>query len=559
MIERDFNRPIDRRVHALGLALMLSWTWLLHYTSPEIGLSRDEAIYVGAADSYARWFELLFEQPGRALQRDVIDRHWTVNHEHPSLPKSLFALSVLVQKHTGLFPIDSLVYRFPAMLGAGALLWLILVFGTRLHGLGVGLFAALGFALLPRVFYHSHLDAFDVPITLAVAGTIYAYLRSLGSARWAPVAGLCFGLALATKHNSWLLPPSFALHFALAAFVETRRRRAGAAPALSRVPLGLICMLLLGPPLLLGSWPWLWHDTLHRLDAYAAFHLKHEYYNMAYFGVNYFWPPFPISYPWLMTLFTVPLTTLALAALGVWGALGGLWRRLRAGFVGEAERLDPALRDVLLLGCMLGPPLLIALPSTPIFGGTKHWFTAYPMLALYAGLGFARALERARAALAGLRGPRGAACAAAAAGVLLLPAALETAHSHPFGLSHYGVAAGGVPGAADHGMNRQFWGFTTGSLDAFFKQHLPHGGSIYLCDSLPTTLSMLVRDGRLPKGLRASPDIALADYALVHHEHHFAEVDHQIWAAYGSVQPAYVLTYDGVPIVSVYENPRRRR
>jgi hypothetical protein len=36
------------------------------------------------------------------------------------------------------------------------------------------------------------------------------------------------------------------------------------------------------------------------------------------------------------------------------------------------------------------------------------------------------------------------------------------------------------------------------------------------------------------------------------------EVDYQIWAAWGSVQPAHVLTYDGVPIVSVYENPRRR-
>jgi hypothetical protein len=182
------------------------------------------------------------------------------------------------------------------------------------------------------------------------------------------------------------------------------------------------------------------------------------------------------------------------------------------------------------------------------------------MLALYAGLGFERAFVQARAALAWLRGPRAAAFAAAATGaVLLMPAVVETAHSHPFGLSHYGVAAGGVPGAADRGMNRQFWGFTTGSLDRFFAEHLPRGGSVYLCDSLPTTLSMLVRDGRFPRGMRATGDIAQADYAIVHHEHHFAEVDHQIWATYGSVKPAYVLTYDGVPIVSVYENPRRRR
>jgi hypothetical protein len=51
--------------------------------------------------------------------------------------------------------------------------------------------------------------------------------------------------------------------------------------------------------------------------------------------------------------------------------------------------------------------------------------------------------------------------------------------------------------------------------------------------------------------------IADADLALVHHEHHFAEVDQQIWTLYGTTKPAYVLTYDGVPIISVYENPHR--
>ena len=49
-----------------------------------------------------------------------------------------------------------------------------------------------------------------------------------------------------------------------------------------------------------------------------------------------------------------------------------------------------------------------------------------------------------------------------------------------------------------------------------------------------------------------------ADFVVVHHEHHFAEVDFQAWVAFGSPEPAHVLTYDGVPIVTVYENPRRR-
>jgi hypothetical protein len=73
---------------------------------------------------------------------------------------------------------------------------------------------------------------------------------------------------------------------------------------------------------------------------------------------------------------------------------------------------------------------------------------------------------------------------------------------------------------------------------------------------------MLQRDGRLDPRIRATGDMVSADYVIVHHEHHFVEVDYQIWAAFGSVKPTYVLTYDGVPIISVYENPRhaaRRR
>ena len=62
----------------------------------------------------------------------------------------------------------------------------------------------------------------------------------------------------------------------------------------------------------------------------------------------------------------------------------------------------------------------------------------------------------------------------------------------------------------------------------------------------------------LPENVGIAWSMEDADYVLVHHEHHFAEVEGQAWVAYGSPKPAYVLTYDGVPIVSVYENPRFR-
>jgi hypothetical protein len=68
---------------------------------------------------------------------------------------------------------------------------------------------------------------------------------------------------------------------------------------------------------------------------------------------------------------------------------------------------------------------------------------------------------------------------------------------------------------------------------------------------------MLKRDGVLPRNIRPAANLSEADVVLVHHEHHMAELDFQAWQAFGSAQPSRVLTYDGVPIVSIYEHPRR--
>ena len=546
--------------HLLGLALGSAYVALLVCTSSEIGMSRDEGFYAASAERYARWFAALVDDRASAFHKDFIDQIWSTNSEHPPLMKSLFALLYLAQQRWGLFGQDGLCYRFGGMLTAGLSLWLLYIFGVRAFGRAAGLFAALGFAFIPRIFYHAHLAAFDVPIVLMITWAVYAYWRSLKKRRWALMTGIAFAAALATKHNSWILPGIFAIHFAWTAAVELRRRGRDGRKRLSLLPWWLPSMALVGPALSLWSWPWLWTETGPRLLAYARFHLQHVYYNIAYFGVNYFQPPFPISYPWVLTLFTVPATLLLLSAAGMASRARAVKDELRSAVAGrdgyERLQVDPRQTDLLLLGGLLAPLVMISLPSTPIFGGTKHWLTAYPFLALFAGAGFARLLQVARQRL-----PRSAYPPAQvlSAFLLLSPSLAETAHSHRFGLSHYTVAAGGVPGAADLGMNRQFWGFTTGSLVDFFNQNLPEGGTIWLCDTTWKSWQMLVRDGLLSPDIHPVGDIARADYAIVHHEHHFAEVDFQIWTLYGTVQPAHVLLYDGVPIVSVYRNPASRR
>jgi hypothetical protein len=507
-------------------------------------MSRDESFYAHAAKRYGGWLDDLVSAPSAALEQRSIDHAWGYNWEHPALMKIAFSWSWLAQRKMDLFPRESLAFRFPGMLTAGLLLWLIYAWGASVMPRKGAFFAAAAFALMPRVFYHSHLACFDIPITFFFALTAYSYWRSLEDRRWAPVTGLVFGLAMATKHNSWMLPGIFLIHYA---WLGRARSRAGrsARPSIAWLP----SMLVLGPLTLIGTWPWVWNDTWNRLSAYVRFHLRHVHYTYEYFGVSYFEPPLPVSVPFVMTLFTVSLTVLALAIIGLYHQRAELrppWKVEPRDRVGRST-------DVLWLGCMLAPLLAIALPTSPIFGGTKHWITAYPFLALFAGWGFVAVGERAELTFTTRRRwPTW-----ALAFLLLLPSAVQTAHSHPFGLSHYVPIAGGVPGAADLGMNRQFWGFTTGSLAPWLTERLPDGGSVWLAATTRGAWAMLQADGRVPRNIRAARSMNDADYVLVHHEAHFAEVDYQAWVAFGTVKPAHVLLFDGVPIISVYENPER--
>jgi len=548
------------RDHLIGALLCATYVALLLVGARDLAMSRDESFYVVAAQDYAGWFELVAEDSDAAMQPEAIAEAWDYNHEHPALAKALFGLSWLAHQKWELFPDESTAFRFPGMLSAGLLLWLLYIFGARVFGRQAGVMAAATYALLPRAFYHAHLNCFDVPITLALTFVVYCYWRSLRQPRWAVMTGVAYGLALATKHNAWILPGILLIHFVWLTFARWKERRSNPEVVVPP-PWWLLACVTIGPLLFLGSWPWLWDETLPRLGWYVRFHFNHEYYNMAYFGRNYFEPPFPVSFPFVMTLFTVPLVTLVLAGLGIAQRARAMlpgWLARRIWPDGQVKP-DRVFTDVLFAGCLLAPVLVIALPSTPIFGGTKHWFPAYPFLCLYAGFGFWRVAHTFRHGVGSVFPYPRVTARLTAAAIVLAPATMATEHAHPFGLSHYTFAAGGVPGAADHGMNRQFWGFTTGSVADWLAEHLPDGGSVYLCDTTHWAWQMLHRDERLPRNVRATASLTAADYVLVHHEHHFAEVDYQAWVAFGSTKPAHVLTLDGVPIVSIYENPRRRR
>jgi hypothetical protein len=300
---------------------------------------------------------------------------------------------------------------------------------------------------------------------------------------------------------------------------------------------------------------------------------------MEFLGKNYWAAPMPRGYAWVMTAATVPVVTLLLFLVGlaVRGRarlerpLRALWSSIRGRgdepLPGAGERPDPAGTELLwILGVLVNYAAWLS-PKTPIFGGTKHWMTAYPFLALFAGMGFDAVVRVARAELLRVRrrGPlfrRLASLPWAAPAIVALTVfaapIVETAHSHPWGLSSYTPLVGGAPGAATLGLNRTFWGYTTGSVAGFLNAEAPRNATVYVHDTAGSSWDMMLRDGRIRRDIRGVWSIAGADFGLYHHEKHMLGQEYQNWLAFGTDRPAHIAGLDGVPVIVVYEHPRAK-
>ena len=593
---------MTRRARLLvAAALGLATTVLLALGHRQVGYVRDEGIYFAASRSHAAWVARLLDSPGQALAAPARDRAFAVNHEHPALLKIAAGVSALLlaepgpaptpgqeRAAAGLLPLlpEGAAMRLPAQLLAGLAVALLFLAGAGLAGppvprarsnppvssdispvpsdtlhvpeaspLLAGLCAALWFIALPHVWFHAGLHAFDVPVAAATLAVVLIYRRALTDRRWALALGPALGVAISIKHNALFIPVLLALHYGLCLLLARRRPTAG-----QWLPLPFLSMAVLAPLTVVALWPWLWSDPLGRLLDYLEFHRLHAYYNTEFLGINYNRPPLPISYPFVLTWATVPTGALLLALLGL--ALG-LRKDLRPAPVPKASpttTTTPATtptwsapllghdrRDGLLWAMFAAFPLvLIAAPTIPIFGGTKHWLTAYPFLALAA----------ASAWIALARATRGRWRHAPAIVLLLLlvPGLWSTINGHPHGLSQYAPLVGGPRGAADLGLLRGFWGH---AVPPSLLDPTGPGAPIYLHDLHELARLQYQREGRWAPESAPAP-VGRARSALFFEERHMRTHELQIWSAQGTVAPTEVLTLDDVPLTSRYGAPDPR-
>lgn len=586
MTQAEVSAPLpneerrQRRIDvAIAAGLFLLTVVVVGATADSIGYTRDEGYYFKAGEQYWGWFAELGRSFAngdfaRPFDKAVIDRHLSYNYEHPVLVKNLFALSWGLLKETfGIIESNAVAFRFPAWLFAGLSVALTFGIARSLLSRRAAVLAALMWISMPRAFWHMHLACFDIPVVAAHSWLVLAYLKGRRTVKGALLVGVAFGLAAAVKHNVLVAPAFFVLHWIL---VEAKR------PSLSPtgvrvppVPLAFFSMAVIGPIVFVAHWPYLWPDVVQRVGRYLGFHLHHEHYPILWFGELLTKPPFPVSFPFVMSAVTVPVPVLVLfvlgAGLGTYVSARFVWRRFRGEENDEVtlvplgrpskegEREHSGSVALLLLLNVAFPYLLIALPSSPIFGGTKHWMNALPFLCVLGAWALEEGLARLARLLPRMAEPRRLGLVFAALAVLVVtPGIWLSARVHPYGLSSYNELVGFARGAANVGFQRTFWGYEPRLALPLINERTPAPRRIHFGDTNYDDWRFYKRDKLLDDDIAWSGTVRGASVASVQPQGEFKRQWMDVlneWDVYG---PDEVVHVEGVPLVTITFKPERR-
>jgi Dolichyl-phosphate-mannose-protein mannosyltransferase len=325
---------------------------------------------------------------------------------------------------------------------------------SKWYGVIAGIFTAVALAMMPRVFGHAHLAALETCTGLAYLAAVLAAARWANSSdppswKWAALAGVAMGAALATKIQGVLIPIPVAIW--AAGHWRTRAIR----PLAIWAAVGFCSFFLF--------FPWLWFDPIHRLAEYFQRSTERTVLYVWYFGQRYLDREAPWHYAAVLFLATVPIGLQALGGIGVFAGPTPAWK----------ER-----RGQLLLAAVIFPLLLFSMPGVARYDGVRLFLVVFPVWAIFIGRGGATVWSW-------LRTKTSRSVAALIAALFLTGQAWGIVAVWPCFLSYYNLSMGGLAGADRAGQEIDYWGEgVTRDLLEELTRAVPEGAHVAVCPVL---------------------------------------------------------------------------
>ena len=525
----------------LGLGIFIAAFLILVITDKNISITWDEPAYMMAGESYAEWFGRLVQNPSYALSEHGIRAYWDDNHEHPPFSK---IWSGLVWTAVKSFLPDLTAHRLGNII-LNSLLFAMLYFLVQgEYGWWVGLLASIFLFSMPRVFFHAHLSALDLVAATMIMGVVLLFWRTRNnSAWWVDIAlAVLWGLAVATKVNAVFV------FFVLLIWVPIFHRKG----VMER---RLFVMGALAIGVFLFSWPWLYHETLARIDEYVRF-LTIDHWEIGQWYFNEFYMPPPWHFAFVMTAVVVPFTLFILFFVGIGRVV--------------VQKVERPFGFYLLLNGFV-PMLVLAIGQSMVYDNDRLFIGSMPFIAALSAIGFyaiIRFLER------WLTGRAQQAVVVVLATLILLPHLWSMVRLYPHLLSYYTEAIGGVAGAVDMGLEATYWNETYNEVIDYLNENAVPGDTVYVDRWSHDTMIYYQLQGQLRDDIffaSPSPTTSLFDSRYRTVTQNFAMTDFVVFqnrgTSYGELgldspyakwiaqrEPKFEMTtHDGVRLIAIYQ------
>jgi predicted membrane-bound dolichyl-phosphate-mannose-protein mannosyltransferase len=436
---------------------------LLAALAPSAPITDDDDFYIPAGVRMFDWGVAALRQPQVNLARDAVDATFALNHEHPPLAKWVLGATARISTWCGGAMLVGA--RLGSCLFTALIAWCLMVRAPRRAG---GLMAVGLLLSLPRFLFHAQVPTLDVPVSSTIMLTMAVACTRLHARGWRPFlwVGTCFGLALLTKLNA-----PFCVLPLLAVWWWENPQAVGVHQRGLLVPMPpswLLGCMVLGPLLFVVAWPWLWFDTAQRLQAYAAFHLKHYPILFFFDGVVHHQQVAGGVAPLRMAIAVMPLPFLLVLIVGI-SRVPRAWMRLRArGSVHDRWLVLCALQAMVSI-------VVVSLPGVPTYGGEKLFMPFFPCAAVVAGVGCMHVWRCLRVIVLRHRRFRSVVVRTMAvvfALAALLPGVMGSIRTRGgYALSYYGPFVGGLRGAVARGHESTYYDVATNDLADWLYAH----------------------------------------------------------------------------------------
>ncbi len=516
---------------ALGLIVM---------SLDDIGWTCDEVYYFNSSELIITWSQALMKAllHGNAraiLSAPITDQYWLwdISHNpHPPLYKILSGITlVLGRQYLGEFA----AYRFSSALLCTVLLLALFFILQKRYGTAAGVCGCLCLLFMPRFFGHAHIAATEIPLTTFWLLAVFAFWRGLTRRSGIILFGILWGCAIATKFTGLLLPVP------LIVWALLYKERRGMRNVVIALPLALLLALLVNP-----GW---WHDPIGKIVNFVQISLSREdsiRIPTFFLGKTYSFSP-PWTYAWIMTVITVPVTTLVAFMLG----LLTLYR----------DTANRRFNTLMLINCLF-PIFLTMLPNAPVHDGTRQFFYLFPFMAYFSGAGFYFLTGHMMAAMRIKK-----VLIPAALAIFTLYPAYQTMRIHPYELCYYNELVGGVRGAYALGMETTYWyDVVTDKFLEALNSEIPHGAAVSMWVANQSYFEFLQDKGKIRKDIKfITPDITVTitnkgatfkfspdtpQYLILLSRQGVFNTFY--WNLYKNSTPLYSLTLEGVPLISIY-------